>query len=103
MRPLAAVDDVAIQFPSLKIVICHLGYYRYEETCYLVAKHPNVYADISWLCGIAGLEKPTVGVVTSPQVDYPVFHLLGTTATRRPAIWWPSTPTCTPTSPGCAA
>ncbi len=73
---LAAVDDVAIQFPTLKIVICHLGYYRYEETCYLVAKHPNVYADISWMCGIAGLEKPTVGVVTSPQVEYPVFHLL---------------------------
>ena len=39
---LAAVDSIAIQFPTPKIVLCHLGYYKYEEGCHLVAKHPNV-------------------------------------------------------------
>ena len=43
------VDDVAIRFPDLKIVMAHLGH-PYEGECIAVfRKHPNVYADISAL------------------------------------------------------
>lgn len=72
---LSAVDNIAIQFPDLKIVLCHLGYYRYEEACYIVAKHPNVYADISWNCGLAGLDRSVVRRV-NPVVEDPYYHLL---------------------------
>ena len=72
---LTAVDNIAIQFPTLKIILCHLGYYRYEEACHLVAKHPNVYADISWLCGLSGLDRSIIRRV-SPVVEDPYFHLL---------------------------
>ena len=72
---LAAVDNIAIQFPTLKIIICHLGYYRYEEACHLVAKHPNVYADISWLCTLSGLDRSAVRRV-NPVLEDPYFHLL---------------------------
>lgn len=43
------LDEVARELPSLKIVIAHLGYPRVEETLVLLAKHPNVYAEISWI------------------------------------------------------
>ena len=33
-----AVDDIAIDFPQLKIVICHLGYYKYEDASFLVPR-----------------------------------------------------------------
>lgn len=72
---LAAVDNIAIQFPTLKIILCHLGYYRYEEACYLVAKHPNLYADIAWLCSLAGLDRRAV-LRIDPEVEYPYFNLL---------------------------
>jgi predicted TIM-barrel fold metal-dependent hydrolase len=71
---LAAVDEIAIRFPSLRIVICHLGYPRYEEAAFLVAKHENVYADISWLPQIAGLDRRALSRYL-PQVEFPYFHL----------------------------
>lgn len=43
------LDEVAREFPELKIVIAHLGYPWMEETIVLLEKHPNVYAEISWL------------------------------------------------------
>lgn len=71
---LTAVDEVAIQLPDLRIVICHLGYPRYEEAAFLVAKHENVYADISWLAQLAGLDRRALSRYL-PQVDYPYYHL----------------------------
>ena len=71
---LTAVDEVAIQLPELRIVICHLGYPRYEEAAFLVAKHDNVYADISWLTQLAGLDRRALSRYL-PQVEYPYFHL----------------------------
>ncbi len=69
------VDDVAIKFPELKIVICHLGYYKYEDAVFLMQKHENVFADISWLVSIAGVERSTLPRYL-PVVPFPYYHLL---------------------------
>ena len=47
-RP-ALLDDIAREFPELKIIVAHLGYPWVDETVVLISKHPNVYADISGL------------------------------------------------------
>jgi len=43
------LDEVAREFPALKLVIGHLGYPWVDETLVLLAKHASVYSDISWL------------------------------------------------------
>ncbi len=43
------LDEVAREYPSLKIIIAHLGYPWVAETLVLLAKHENVFSDISWL------------------------------------------------------
>jgi hypothetical protein len=43
------LDEVAREFPDLKIVISHLGYPWTEETVAMLGKHGNVFADISGL------------------------------------------------------
>jgi predicted TIM-barrel fold metal-dependent hydrolase len=47
-RP-ALLDDVAREFPDLRIVVAHLGYPWVDETVVLIGKHANVFADISGL------------------------------------------------------
>jgi hypothetical protein len=43
------IDNVAIRFPQLKIVMAHLGH-PYEGECIVtIRKHPHVFADISAL------------------------------------------------------
>ncbi len=42
-------DDVAIQFPELKIILAHMGLPWAEDAMVMARKHPNVYADISAL------------------------------------------------------
>jgi predicted TIM-barrel fold metal-dependent hydrolase len=43
------LDDVAIRFPELKIIMAHLGH-PYEGECVaVIRKHPNVFADLSAL------------------------------------------------------
>jgi uncharacterized protein len=43
------VDDVAIRFPEMKIILAHLGH-PYEGECVVtIRKHPNVYADCAAL------------------------------------------------------
>lgn len=42
------VDDVACDFPDLRIVLAHGGRPLYMETCFfLVRRHPNVWMDVS--------------------------------------------------------
>jgi len=41
------VDEIAIRYPDLKIVMAHLGHPWQVETCVVIRKHPNVYADLS--------------------------------------------------------
>ena len=42
-----ALDEVAIAYPDLKIVVAHFGHPWEPETIVLIRKHPNVYTDIS--------------------------------------------------------
>lgn len=42
-------DDVAIQFPELRMVLAHVGHPFGEECLVVIRKHPHVYADISAL------------------------------------------------------
>ncbi len=42
------IDDVAIDFPDLTIILAHAGRPLYGETAtFLVRRHPNVYVDLS--------------------------------------------------------
>ena len=43
------IDDVAVDFPDVKIVICHLGNPWFRDTMEVVYKNANVYTDISGL------------------------------------------------------
>jgi hypothetical protein len=43
------LDEIAGELPQLKIVIAHMGYPWINETIALLEKHPNVYAEVSWL------------------------------------------------------
>jgi len=69
------LDDIAIDFPKLRIVVCHMGSYSYEDTVALMGKHDNVFADISPLATFAGLDRKALNPLV-PVVDYPYFHFL---------------------------
>lgn len=43
------LEDVALQFPDLRMVIAHLGHPWIEDTLVLIRKQPNLYSDISAL------------------------------------------------------
>ena len=45
-RPML-VDDVAIEFPNLRINLSHTGWPWIDEWCSMLWRHPNVYGDIS--------------------------------------------------------
>lgn len=47
----AQIDAVASCFPKLRFVLAHLGYPRVDETLYVLRKHKNVWADVSWPYG----------------------------------------------------
>lgn len=42
------VDDIAFDFPELKIICAHLGGWQYMDTINMMLHHRNVYADISF-------------------------------------------------------
>ncbi len=41
------MDEIAMRYPDLKIVMAHVGHPWQVETCVVIRKHPNVYADMS--------------------------------------------------------
>jgi hypothetical protein len=41
------MDEIAMRYPDLKIIMAHVGHPWQVETCVVIRKHPNVYADIS--------------------------------------------------------
>lgn len=43
------LDQIAREYPSLRIILSHMGYPWVTETLVLLAKHDRVFADISWL------------------------------------------------------
>jgi predicted TIM-barrel fold metal-dependent hydrolase len=68
------IDDVAIDFPVLKLVICHMGYYKYDDAIHLVQKHDNVFMDCSWLTQLAGVDRNYTPRYL-PVVMNPYFNL----------------------------
>ena len=42
------VDDVAFDFPELKIICAHMGGYQFMDCLSMLVRHPNVYADLSF-------------------------------------------------------
>jgi predicted TIM-barrel fold metal-dependent hydrolase len=42
------IDDVAFDFPDLKIVCAHLGGFQFMDVINMLVHHRNVYADISF-------------------------------------------------------
>lgn len=50
------LDEIAREFPDLRMIIAHMGYPWVAETVVLLGKHQHVYADVSgllahpWLC-----------------------------------------------------
>jgi len=43
------MDQVAMRYPDLKMILAHMGHPWQADTCVVIRKHPNVYADISAL------------------------------------------------------
>jgi hypothetical protein len=43
------IDEIALRYPELKIVIAHVGHPWFDEAIAVVRRHPHVYADISGL------------------------------------------------------
>jgi predicted TIM-barrel fold metal-dependent hydrolase len=43
------VDDVAVDYPEVKFVLCHLGNPWFNDTAEVLYKNDNVYADVSGL------------------------------------------------------
>jgi len=41
------MDEIAIRYPDLKIIMAHMGHPWQAETCVVIRKHPHVYADLS--------------------------------------------------------
>ncbi len=41
------IDSVATRFPEIKIILAHLGHPWQVDTCVVIRKHPNVFADLS--------------------------------------------------------
>ena len=41
------IDEIAMRYPELRMVMAHLGHPWQVETCVVIRKHPNVYADLS--------------------------------------------------------
>jgi len=88
------IDDVAIDFPNLRIILAHAGRPMYGETAmFLARRHANVYFDLSGippkslLRYVPGLERmadkalwgtdwPSPGVA-SPRANVEAFRALG--------------------------
>lgn len=45
------LDEVAIRFPELRMVLAHLGHPWEADCAVTIRKHPHLYTDISGLCG----------------------------------------------------
>jgi len=41
------MDEIALRFPELRIVMAHMGHPFVKETVAVIRKHPHVYADVS--------------------------------------------------------
>jgi len=99
------VDDVAIDFPELRIILAHCGRPLYGETAYFLARrHPNVSVDLSGIPPAAllryvprlseiatkalwGTDWPSPGVVSMSR-NVEQFRALGLGREVEKAILW---------------
>lgn len=99
------IDDVAIDFPKLHIILAHAGRPLYGETAFFLARrHPNVNIDVSGIppkaltrnfpriADIApkvlwGTDWPSPGV-TSPRKNVEEFRALGLGAEVESQVLW---------------
>jgi predicted TIM-barrel fold metal-dependent hydrolase len=99
------VDDVAIDFPKLKIILAHAGRPLYGETAlFLARRHPNVHIDVSGippkslpkyfprLAQVAdkvlwGTDWPSMGVV-SLRRNIDEFRALGLGEELERKVFW---------------
>jgi len=99
------VDDVAIDFPKLPIILAHAGRPLYGETAlFLARRHPNVYVDVSGIPPKAlpkyfprvahladkvlwGTDWPSMGV-TSLRKNVEEFRSLGLGEEVERKVFW---------------
>ena len=76
------MDEIALRFPDLRIVMAHMGHPFVKETVAVIRKHPHVYADVSsiylrpWLeyeALITATEWGTIGKLLLGS-DFPIAN-----------------------------
>lgn len=70
------LDDVAVAFPELRIVLCHMSYPFTEQATYMLYAHANVYMDVAvvnWILGKAGFQRLLRQVVETVGPDKVFF------------------------------
>jgi len=65
------IDQLAVRYPEMKIVIAHLGNPWLMDTAELLYKNPNVYADLS---GLLVGDKSTIGRFTAQELYLNMFR-----------------------------
>jgi len=66
------LEDVAVAFPDLVIIMDHLSFPFTEQATYILFAHPNVYADVAavnWCLGRAGFHRLLRQVVETVGPD----------------------------------
>jgi len=69
------IDEVAVNFPDLKIVIAHMGLTAYEDVVGVMEKNENVYADISDMAHWGGIDRRGIRREL-PVTEFPYFRWL---------------------------
>ena len=69
------LDEVAVRYPELKFVICHMGSEQYKTAVHLMCKHRNVYGDISALARHADWARSMTPKYL-PFVHFPYYSYL---------------------------
>ncbi len=41
------MDEIAMEFPEVRIIMAHIGHPWQADTCVVIRKHPHLYADVS--------------------------------------------------------
>lgn len=79
-------DEIAVQFPELKLILAHAGRPFYQEAALILRKHPNVYVDLCANVGRKGDTALLEMVLVSLKIyadglkrvlfssDFPVFN-----------------------------
>lgn len=68
-RPIL-LDEIALRFRELRIVIAHLGHPWFDEAIAVVRRHPHVYADVSALVGRPWLLYQALVAAVEYRVDH---------------------------------